>query len=108
MGLRPCRHTGTIDSNWGEGALKLLMITPVIVMFDVNAVRVIVCSFSGEAGEGFQLVLRDSVQPRLCPDNDAVVHHGRRGQRHLVERVRAKQLELRTGLDDVGVTVLTE
>src|SRR5262245_29372945 len=52
--------------------------------------------------------LRDAIQLRLCPDDDAAARDGGRRERHFVKGVFPQHLELRTGLDDEGDAVFAE
>src|SRR5438128_19792 len=86
----------------------------------------IICSFSprhftrfladGEIhySQGLSSFLRASaslpnpIQLRLRSNNQAVAGQSRGGQGHLAEAVFAKQLELGSGLDDIGVAVFAQ
>src|SRR5260370_32552962 len=64
--------------------------------------------FASESLVCWMASLPDPIKFRLGSTNQSVAREGGRGQRHLAQAVFAEQLELRPGLDDVGVAVFTQ
>src|SRR5216684_2213772 len=54
------------------------------------------------------LDLRDPVEFRSRPDDQAAAGDGRRSHAQFVERVLAQDLELRSGLDHEGIAILAQ